>query len=219
MNQESLYQKSYIRKLPELAKLSPKTFKSFALFDQLAISKGLIPKKTKELIAIAVALVTGCPYCIDAHIAASKKAEASKEEMAEAVMVATTLKAGSAMAHGLNALQAYDEESTEELYKKSNMAKFKELQALNPDSFRAFSLFDQEAMKSGTISRKDKELMAIAIAHVTGCPYCIEIHTKTLKRLGVPKEEMAEAIFIATALKAGSALAHSVNALNSYDSE
>jgi AhpD family alkylhydroperoxidase len=214
---DSLYQKSYIRRLPELANLAPDTFKGFAEFDKLALSDGLIPKKTKELMAVAVAHVTGCPYCIDSHVSSSKRLKVSKEEMAEAIMVATALKAGSALAHGLNALQAYDEDNNEELYQKSNMARFKEFAELSPEGFRSFNQFDREAMKPGLISRKDKELIAIAIAHVTGCPYCIEIHTKNAKRLGISREELAEAILVATALKAGSALAHSVNALNAYD--
>ncbi|MFJ7647138.1 carboxymuconolactone decarboxylase family protein [Lysinibacillus sp. NPDC097279] len=217
MENNSLYQKSYIRRLPELAKLTPTTFKAFADFDKLALSDGIIPKKTKELIAIAAAHVTGCPYCIDAHVANAKKLHISMEEIAEAIMVATALKAGSAIAHGLNALQAYDGENNEDLYQQSNIARFKEMNDLSPEAFRAFNKFDLEALKPGLISKKDKELIAVAIAHITGCAYCIEIHVKNAKKLEVSREELAEAIFVATALKAGSALAHSVNALNAYD--
>ncbi|KKB34473.1 carboxymuconolactone decarboxylase family protein [Bacillus thermotolerans] len=218
MENNSLYQKSYFRRLPELAELAPDTFKAFAQFDKLALSDGLLTKKTKELIAVAVAHVTGCPYCIDLHVTNAKKLEVSKEEMAEAIMVATALKAGSAMAHGLNALQAFDGENNEDLYQKSNLSRFKEFTELSPDGFHGFNQFDQAAMKPGLISGKDKELIAIAVAHVTGCPYCIEIHTKNAKKLGVSREELAESILVATALKAGSAIAHSVNALNAYDS-
>ncbi|WP_078427403.1 carboxymuconolactone decarboxylase family protein [Alkalihalobacterium alkalinitrilicum] len=217
METNGLYQKSNIRRLSELSKLSPETFKAFFEFDKLALSDGLIPRKTKELIAVAVAHVTGCPYCIDAHVTAAKKVEASKEEMAEAIMVATALKAGSAIAHGLNALPAFDGDNEGDLYQKSNMSRFKEFNELSPEAFRAFNRFDMEAMKPGLLSEREKELIAIAIAHVTGCPYCIEVHTKSAKKLGVSREELAETIFVATALKAGSALAHSVNALNAYD--
>ncbi|MFJ7662191.1 carboxymuconolactone decarboxylase family protein [Lysinibacillus sp. NPDC097162] len=217
MENNSLYQKSSIRRLPELAKLTPETFKAFAEFDKLALSDGIIPKKTKELIAIAAAHVTGCPYCIDAHVTNAKRLEISKEEIAEAIMVATALKAGSAIAHSLNALQAYDGENNEDLYQKSNLARFKELNQLSPEAFRAFNKFDLEALKPGLLSKKDKELIGVAIAHITGCAYCIEIHVKNAKKLEVSREELAEAIFVATALKAGSALAHSVNALNAYD--
>lgn len=218
MDNSSLYQKSYIRRLPELAKLAPDLFKAFAEFDRLALSDGIISKKTKELIAIAVAHVTGCPYCIDAHVSTAKKLEVSKEEMTEAIMIATALKAGSAIAHGLNALQAFDGENNEILYQKTNIARFKELNELNPEAFRSFNKFELEAMKPNLLTKKEKELIAVAVAHVTGCAYCIEIHTKNAKRLEVSRDELAEAIFVATALKAGSALAHSVNALNAYDS-
>ncbi len=217
MEHNSLYEKAYIRRLPELAKLAPKPFKAFAEFDKLALSDGIIPKKTKELIAIAVAHVTGCPYCIEAHVSSAKNLEVSKEEMTEAIMVATALKAGSSIAHGLNALQAFDGVNNEDLYQKSNIARFKEFNELHADAFRAFNKFDLEAMKPGLLTKKEKELIAVAVAHVTGCAYCIEIHTKNAKKLEVTREELAEAIFVATALKAGSALAHSVNALNAYN--
>ncbi|MEI4770680.1 carboxymuconolactone decarboxylase family protein [Psychrobacillus sp. FJAT-51614] len=217
MTNDSLYLKSNARRILELGKLAPDTFKAFIAFDQVALADGLIPKKTKELIAVAIAHVTGCPYCIEAHVSAAKKLEASKEEILEAVMVATALKAGSALAHGLNGLNAFTETKDDEMYKKSNMLRFKELSELDPDSFKAFNKFDMEAMKPGLIGRKDKELIAIAVAHVTGCAYCIEIHTKKAKQLDVSLEEITEAIFVATALKAGSALAHSVNALNAFE--
>lgn len=217
MTNDSLYLKSNASRLLELGKLTPNTFKAFVSFNELALGEGLITKRMKELIAVAVAHVTGCPYCIEAHVSAAKKLEASKEEIIEAIMIATALKAGSAIAHGLNGLNAFDQVDDDELYKKSKMIRFKELSGLNPETFKAFNKFDIEAMKSGLISSKDKELIAIAVAHVTGCAYCIEVHTKKAKQLGVSLEEITEAIFVATTLKAGSALAHSVNALNAYE--
>jgi AhpD family alkylhydroperoxidase len=217
MTQESLYQKENIKRLSEFSKLAPDAFKSFAALDGAAVAEGVIPRRTKELIGIAVAHVTGCPYCIDIHVKAAKELEVSKEEVAEAILVATSLKAGSAMAHGVNALQAYDGENAGDLYEASNIDRLGEFAKLAPDAFRAFAQLDKEAVKPGEVSGKDKELIAIAVAHVTGCPYCIEIHTVNAKKLDVTKEEMAEAILVATSLKAGSAMAHGVNALNAYD--
>ena len=217
MSEESLYQKSNINRLSEFAELAPDAFKSFAAFDKAAVADGVIPKKTKELIAVAVAHVTGCPYCIDIHVNNAKKLDVSKEELAEAIMVATGLKAGSAMAHGVNALQAYDGDNDGDLYEKSNINRLGEFAKLAPDAFKAFVQLDKEAVKADKVSGKDKELIAVAVAHVTGCPYCIEIHTNNAKKLDVSKEEMSEAILVASALKAGSAMAHGVNALNAYD--
>lgn len=217
MSEDSLYQKSNIKRLPELSKLAPEAFKAFSQFDKMALADGVIPQKIKELIAVAVAHVTGCPYCIDIHVKNAKNLDVSKEEMSEVILVATALKAGSAMAHGVNALQAYDGNDEDDLYAKSNISRLKEFEQLSPEAFKAFTKLDKEAMEPGRISQKDKEMIAVAVAHVTGCPYCIEIHTNNAKGLDISRAEMSEAVLVGTALKAGSAVAHSVNALNAYD--
>ncbi|WP_411347008.1 carboxymuconolactone decarboxylase family protein [Paenibacillus sp. WLX2291] len=219
MNNDSLYKKTNINRLGEYSKLAGDAFRAFVQFDQKSLAPGVLSGKLKELIAVAVAHVTGCPYCIEIHVNNVKK-EATKEEVAEAIMVATALKAGSAMAHGVNALNAYDGTlEDDELYKGSYLNRLKEYSTLAGDSFKAFIAFDMQAMKKGLLSVKEKELIAVAIAHVTGCPYCIEAHVKAAKKVGANKEEMAESIMVATALKAGSAMAHGVNALIAYDED
>ncbi|WP_338470971.1 carboxymuconolactone decarboxylase family protein [Niallia sp. XMNu-256] len=218
MSNDALYNKSYFNRLGELSDLAPEVFKAFAQFDKVALSEGKLSVKVKELIAIAVAHTTGCPYCIEVHVKNGKKQEVSKEEMAEAILVATALKAGSALAHGVNALNAYDGNGEEDLYRASYFNRLKEFSQLNGDIFGSFVDFDQKSMKEGALTVKEKELIAVAVAHTTGCPYCIDVHTKGAKRAGTTKEELAESIMVATALKAGSAVAHSVNALNAYDS-
>ncbi|WP_163536056.1 carboxymuconolactone decarboxylase family protein [Gracilibacillus sp. YIM 98692] len=217
MGNDVLYAKSYFERLPELKDLAPEAFNAFVEFDQKAVAPGKLSGKLKELIAVAVAHITGCPYCIDFHVKNVKKQEATKEEVSEAIFVATALKAGSAIAHSVNALNTYDEKEDDVLYKASYFNRLEELSKLNGDAFHAFVDFDQKTMKDGALSAKEKELVAVAVAHTTGCPYCIDIHTKGAKQQGTAKDELAEAIFVATALKAGSAIAHSVNALNAYD--
>ncbi len=96
------------------------------------------------------------------------------------------------------------------------MKRLKDFREENAELFRSYLGFSHQAMKPGLLSQKDKEFIAVAVAHVTGCAYCIDAHTKAAKKLGATMEELTEAIFVATALKAGSALAHSINALNAY---
>lgn len=103
------------------------------------------------------------------------------------------------------------------LYKQSHFSRLGEMQKHAPKAFDAFIQFDQAALAPGALTSREKELIAVAVAHVTGCPYCIDLHTKQVKEAGASIEEVSEAIFVATALKAGSALAHGVNALNSFD--
>ncbi len=214
---DSLYKKSYFSRITELKEYAPEAFQSFFAFNTEALAEGKLSVKLKELIAVAVAHITGCPYCIELHVGNAKKNEADKEEVAEAIFVATALKAGSAAAHGVNALNAFDGESDEELYKASYFNRLKEFGDLNGDTFKAFAAFDHKALKAGKLTVKEKELIAVASAHTTGCAYCINLHTKNAKKAGASLEEITEAIFVAVALKAGSAIAHSVNALNAYD--
>jgi AhpD family alkylhydroperoxidase len=70
---------------------------------------GAIPKKFRELIGVAVACTTQCPYCIEAHARAAKIAGASRAELVEASLLAAALRAGAATMHGALALKFFDE--------------------------------------------------------------------------------------------------------------
>ena len=68
------------------------------------MADGAIPAKYKELIAIAVAVTTQCPYCIDFHAASAKKLGVTDQEIAEAALVAAALRAGGSMTHATHAI-------------------------------------------------------------------------------------------------------------------
>src|SRR5690625_4802487 len=125
--EQSYYQKTNIDRFPELEKLAPSSFKSFFTFNDQALAEGKLSVRLKEIIAVAVAHVTGCAYCIDIHVTAAKEIGATKEEISEAIFVATALKAGSAFAHGVNALNSYDEIKDKEYYKANYFDRIKEL--------------------------------------------------------------------------------------------
>jgi AhpD family alkylhydroperoxidase len=91
-------------KLKMLGALAPETWKAFLAVDEAAFKHGVIPLKYKELMAVAVALTTQCPYCIDVHAKRAKKAGASEEELAETTLIAAALRAGGAVTHGTHAL-------------------------------------------------------------------------------------------------------------------
>lgn len=101
-----MYSMENLKKLPELGKLAPAATDAFWAFDKAALADGVIPKKYKELMAIVVALTTQCPYCIELHRQAALKAGVTKEELAEAVLVAAALRAGAAITHGSYLFQA-----------------------------------------------------------------------------------------------------------------
>jgi AhpD family alkylhydroperoxidase len=64
------------------------------------------------------------------------------------------------------------------MYDTKNLGKLKALDANAPEAMQAFWAFDKAAMAAGSISSKNKELIALAVAFTTQCPYCIEIHAK-----------------------------------------
>ena len=99
-----MYTKEKLAKVKTMNALAPQVMNAFWAFDKLAVADGAIPVKYKELIAVAVALTTQCPYCIDIHAANARKAGATDTELTEAAMVAAALRAGGAVTHATHAL-------------------------------------------------------------------------------------------------------------------
>jgi AhpD family alkylhydroperoxidase len=95
-----MYDMSQLKRLGPMGKLAPEAMAGFQALDKAALADGAIPKKYKELMAIAVALTTQCPYCLDVHRKAALASGATPEELAETVFVATALRAGAAFTHG-----------------------------------------------------------------------------------------------------------------------
>jgi len=94
-----------IKKLPALGAKASAAWETFKAFDQAALADGAIPKKYKELMAVAVALTTQCPYCIEIHKGAAVRAGATPEELAETVFVAAALRAGGSITHGTHVVE------------------------------------------------------------------------------------------------------------------
>jgi AhpD family alkylhydroperoxidase len=88
---------------------------------------------------------------------------------------------------------------------------------LAPDVHDAFENFSRAVFADGALPEKTKQLIAVAVAHVTQCPYCINGHTRLALRKGASPEEIMEAIWVAAEMRAGGAYAHSVLALDAMD--
>jgi AhpD family alkylhydroperoxidase len=100
-----------LRLLKEMDKLAPEEFKAWLGLDKIVGREGgAIPRKMRELIAVAVACTTQCPYCIEVHAKAAKRAGASKEELVEASFIAAALRAGGATTHGAMALKFFEKD-------------------------------------------------------------------------------------------------------------
>lgn len=86
--------------------------------------------------------------------------------------------------------------------------------SLAPQSLEAWRNFSKTVFKDGALSEQTKHLIAIAVAHVTQCPYCIRSHTKAALKTGASQQEIMEAIWVAAEMRAGAAVAHSALAID-----
>lgn len=101
-----MFDMSHLKRIAPMGKLAPESMAGFKALDEAALAAGAIPKKYKELMAVAVALTTQCPYCIEIHGKAARSAGATDAELAETVFVAVALRAGAAITHGTHLFPA-----------------------------------------------------------------------------------------------------------------
>ena len=86
--------------------------------------------------------------------------------------------------------------------------------ALAPEPEAAFRAFTKAVFAEGALDVRTKQLIAVAVAHVTQCPWCIEGHVKAARREGASPEQIMEAIWVAAEMRAGATYAHSVKAID-----
>ena len=102
----------------------------------------------------------------------------------------------------------------DELFPPATPQMSKKRASLAPETTAAFRAFSKQVFAEGALDEKTKQLIAVAVAHVTQCPYCIRGHTKIAKHKGATPEEVMEAIWVASEMRAGGAYAHSALALD-----
>ncbi len=108
---------------------------------------------------------------------------------------------------------------TDALYPPATREIARQRRDLAPETQAAFEAFSRTVFAEGALSAKMKQIVAVAVAHVTQCPYCIKGHTKGALRAGATREELMEAIWVAAEMRAGGAYAHSTLAIATFDEE
>ena len=104
-----------------------------------------------------------------------------------------------------------------EIYPQPSKESASKRRELAPDVQAAWEAFSKSVFADGALPAKTKQLIAVAVAHVTQCPYCIQGHTKGALRHGATKQEIMEAIWVAAEMRAGGAYAHSLIAVTAMD--
>lgn len=88
---------------------------------------------------------------------------------------------------------------------------------LAPETEAAFQAFSQKVFADGALPAKTKQLIAVAVAHVTQCPFCIRGHTRAALRHGASEQELMEAIWVAAEMRAGGSYAHAALAIEEME--
>ena len=104
-----------------------------------------------------------------------------------------------------------------DIYPPSSRELAEKRRALAPETEKAFEAFSRQVFADGALPAKTKQLIAVAVAHVTQCPYCIRGHTKAALRHGATRQEIMEAVWVAAEMRAGGAYAHAVIALTAME--
>jgi AhpD family alkylhydroperoxidase len=107
----------------------------------------------------------------------------------------------------------------ESIYPPSSQELARKRRELAPDIQAAFHAFSELVFRDGALPAKTKQLIAVAAAHITQCPYCIQGHTKAALKHGANPKEIMEAIWVAAEMRAGGAYAHSAISLTTINEE
>jgi AhpD family alkylhydroperoxidase len=97
------------------------------------------------------------------------------------------------------------------MFDMKNLRKLKYLDAGASDAMQAFWAFDKAAFAEGALTVQQKQLIAVAVALTTQCPYCIELHTKAARDAGATDAQLTEAAVVAAAIRAGGAVTHATH--------
>lgn len=106
---------------------------------------------------------------------------------------------------------------SDSIYPSSTRELAQKRRELASETEAAFQAFSQKAFADGALPAKMKQIIAVAVAHVTQCPYCIKGHTKAALRHGASQQELMEAIWVAAEMRAGGAYAHSLLSLEEME--
>jgi AhpD family alkylhydroperoxidase len=205
--------------------LNPELHGAWKDFHNGVFKDGALSQKEKQLIAVAGAHITRCPYCIRARVKLSKDLGATDQEIIEAIYVALRFSMGVAYAYSSIAFEAHDALEhniplTEgHFFKKDITKEIVDFSKSSADNSSNFKNFTKKVFADGALSKDFKRgLLGLACAHMTRCPYCIRGCIKDARSAGITKEQMAEAINVGMVMLAGACFSHTSIAMDTLAS-
>ena len=99
-------------------------------------------------------------------------------------------------------------------YDPADLKKFGDISEFEPELAEKFFTWYNEVFKEGTLTAREKALIALAVSHAIQCPYCIDAYTTGSIEHGVTESQMMEAVHVAAAIRGGASLVHGVQMMN-----
>jgi len=212
---DSIYKNDISKFMGQLKDAVPELNDSWMDYHNEVFKEGKISKKDKQLIGLACAHMTSCPYCIRSRTKLALVAGATAEEIAETVFIAMRLAIGQPYAYSSIALENFDKMKNKEsvtegsFFSKNITPQIKDFHEHSGTMFEKFSVFNEKVYEDGHLSKKLKKgLMRLACAILARCAWCIRSCIRDGIQEGVTKEEITEAINIAMVMNAGACWAH-----------
>jgi len=102
-------------------------------------------------------------------------------------------------------------------YEENDLSRFGDIAANRPDLFQKFLDWYNACQDEGALSKREKALIGLAVAHTLQCPYCIDAFSQSCLETGSNPEQMTEAIHLSAAVRGGAALVHGVQMQNAVN--
>ena len=102
----------------------------------------------------------------------------------------------------------------ESYYNREDLKKFGEITDFQKELGDKFFDYYDKVFKEGALTKREKSLIALAVAHAIQCPYCIDAYTSDTLKQGCDEEELMEAVHVAAAIRGGASLVHGVQMMN-----
>ena len=103
-------------------------------------------------------------------------------------------------------------------YHASHLGKFGDIGQARPELAEKFVEWYGAVMGEGALTKREKALIALGVAHAVQCPYCIDAYTKNSLESGADLDQMTEAVHVASAIRGGASLVHGMQMRQHHDS-
>lgn len=102
----------------------------------------------------------------------------------------------------------------ETYYNPTDLKKFGNVADWDPKLAEKFFDYYNAVFDEGSLTAREKALIALAVSHTVQCPYCIDAYTEACLEKGVDEKEMMESVHVAAAIRGGASLVHGVQMMN-----